>query len=110
MYGLKYNESMSTKIHEHYTFIDENYCTVISARCDLPIELIIYHERKEFSIYHMYYADEIIADDISECIDNNLDLELISIPITSFKTLLYNSSGASKLIVTSPVEESTSDK
>ena len=29
MYGLKYNESMSTRIHEHYTFIDENYCTVI---------------------------------------------------------------------------------
>ena len=73
MYGLKYNESMSTRIHEHYTFIDENYCTVMSARCDLPIELIIYRERKEFSIYHMYDADKIIADDISECIDNNLD-------------------------------------
>ena len=73
MYGLKYNESMSTRIHEHYTFIDENYCTVISARCDLPIELIIYRERKEFSIYHMYDADKIIADDISECIDNNLE-------------------------------------
>ena len=73
MYGLKYNESISTNRHEHYTFIDENYCTIMSARCGLPIELIIYRDRKEFSIYHMYSADEIIADDISECIDNNLD-------------------------------------
>ena len=73
MYSLKYNESISTKTHEHYTFINENCCTIISARCELPIELVIYHDRKEFAIYHMYDADKIIADDISECIDNNLE-------------------------------------
>ena len=73
MYCLQYNESISTKMHEHYTFINENCCTIISARSGLPIELFIYHDRKEFSIYHMYDADKIIADDISECIDNNLE-------------------------------------
>ena len=73
MYSLKYNESISTETHEHYTFINKNCCTIISARCELPIELVIYHDRKEFAIYHMYDADKIIADDISECIDNNLE-------------------------------------
>ena len=73
MYSLQYNSQMSTNRNEHYTFIDENYCTVMSTRCELPIELVIYHDRKEFAIYHMYNADEIIADDISECIDNNLE-------------------------------------
>ena len=73
MYCLQYNESISTKTHEHYTFINKNCCTIISARCELPIELVIYHDRKEFAIYHMYNADIIIADDISECIDNNLE-------------------------------------
>ena len=73
MYSLQYNSQMSTNRNEHYTFIDENCRTVLSVRCELPIELVIYHDRKEFSIYHMYYADKIIADDISECIDDNLE-------------------------------------
>ena len=73
MYSLQYNSQMSTNRNEHYIFIDENYHTVISARFELPIELIIYHDRKEFAIYHMYSADSIIADNISECIDNNLE-------------------------------------
>ena len=73
MYSLQYNSQMSTNRKEHYTFIDENHCIVRSTRCELPIELVIYHDRKEFSIYHMYYADKIIADDISDCIDDNLE-------------------------------------
>lgn len=73
MYSLKYNESISTKTHEHYTFINKNCCTIISARCGLPIELVIYHDRKEFSIYHMYGADEPIMDDIFYCIYDNLE-------------------------------------
>ena len=73
MFSLHYNGKTSTKQHEHYTFINENCCTIISARSDIAIELVIYHDRKEIAIYHMYDADRIIADDISECIDNNLE-------------------------------------
>ncbi len=73
MFSLKYNESTSTRHHEHYTFINENCCTIISARSGMAIELVIYHDRKEFAIYHMYEIDKPIMDDLFECIYNNLD-------------------------------------
>ena len=52
MYTLNYIELLSSKQHEHYRFLDEHCCTIISARADVAIELVIYHDRKEFAIYH----------------------------------------------------------
>ena len=74
MYSLKYNESISTKQHEIYTFINTKHaCTVVTAKLFIPIELIIYHDRKEFAIYHMYEVDKDIMNDLFECIDDNLE-------------------------------------
>ena len=71
--SLKYEPLLSSKKHEHYKFIDNEHCaTVVSALCQLSIELVVYHDRKEFAIYHMYDRDVDIMDNIFECIWDNL--------------------------------------
>ena len=73
MYSLKFNSRVSTKHADHYNFINENCCTIISARSGIAIELVIYNDRKEFVIYHIYGADAPIMDDIFSCIYDNLE-------------------------------------
>lgn len=73
MYSLQYNPRISTKHADHYNFINENCCKIISARSDVAIELVVYNERKEFVIYQIYGADAPIMDDIFNCIYDNLE-------------------------------------
>lgn len=69
MYYLQYNESISTKMHEHYTFINiKHACTVVTARLFIPIEFIIYHDRKKISFYHVYDNDKNILDELFKCV------------------------------------------
>ncbi len=72
--SLKYEPLLSSRKHEHYKFINNEHCaTVVSALHHLPIELVVYHDRKEFAIYHIYDDDMEIMDEIFECIYDNLE-------------------------------------
>lgn len=73
MYTLKFNPRISTKHADHYNFMNENCCTVISSRSDVAIELVVYNDRKEFVIYQIYGADTPIMDNIFNCIYDNLE-------------------------------------
>ena len=69
MISLKYDPSNSSKRLEHYNFIDnEHCCTIVTARLQIPIKFLIYHDRKEIAFYHVYDDDINIIDELFDCI------------------------------------------
>ena len=73
MISLKYEPLTSSQKNEHYKFIDNEHCaTIVTAKLFVPIELVVYHDRKEFNLYHIYDCDTDIMDEIFECVYENL--------------------------------------
>lgn len=73
MYSIVYDKTNSCNSIERYYFTDKNNNILTSRYSDLPIELVIYHNCKEYMIYRIYTNDETNMNNIFECIYNNYD-------------------------------------